>query len=160
MPRGPLPKPEGQKARTNPPSLPQVELGTTPAAGEAAKLLSGRELKKLHKLTRAWWKMLLAAPQASEYVPSDWNRLRMVVLPLVERYNLAADAGDVPTMTKLAGEIRQQEADFGLTPAGRLRNRWTVRRPGQPSADEGESGNGKTRRRRRTSGDPRLEVVK
>jgi hypothetical protein len=158
-PRGPLPKDPAKRERSGKPTYETVHLGSTPANTDAAPKIPVRAWRKLHVETKAWWKMLLDAPQASQYLGSDWRRLRMVLLPLVEHFNRAADEGDVPKMTKLAGEIRMQEADFGLTPTSRMRNRWTVQPP-RPD-NEGDEGSGEERkRRRRTHDDPRLTVVK
>lgn len=158
-PRGPLPKDPDKRARSGSPTYETVVLGSTPAAVDAPKI-PVRAWRKLHAETRAWWGMLLEAPQASQYLGSDWRRLRMIVLPLVERYNRAVDAGDVAVMTKLAAEIRMQEADFGLTLTSRMRNRWTVHPPRADNAgDEGDSDKPTRPKRKRQADDPRLELV-
>lgn len=157
-PRGPLPKDPDKRVRSGKPTYETVYLGSTPAAVDAPTI-PVRAWRKLQPATKAWWKMLLVAPQASQYLASDWTRLRFVLLPLVERYALAATAGDVPTMVKLAGEIRMQEADFGLTPTSRMRNRWTVHPPAPDNAGD-ENDKSTPKKRRRKVDDPRLELVK
>lgn len=157
-PRGPLPKDPDKRVRSGKPTYEQVYLGSTPAAVDAPTI-PVRAWRKLHPASKAWWKMLLAAPQASQYLASDWTRLRFVLLPLIERYALAAEAGDEAKMVKLAGEIRMQEADFGLTPTSRMRNRWTVHPPAADNAKD-ESDLSTTKRRKRKADDPRLELVK
>lgn len=157
-PRGPLPKDPEKRERTGKPTYETIVLGTTPAAVDAPKIPRAA-WRKLHAETKAWWQTLLVAPQASQYLGSDWRRLRMVLLPIVEQFNRAADEGDASKMVKLAGEIRMQEADFGLTPSSRMRNRWTVHPPRADNSSD-EEGNGKQRRKRRTADDPRLELVK
>lgn len=160
-PRGPLPKDPDKRERSGVPTYPTVVLGRTPAATAAPKLHNRAVWRKLHRETRAWWRMLLRAPQASEYLESDWTRLAEVILPLHEQYNRAKDERDVATMVKLAGEIRQQEADFGLTPTSRMRNRWAIRPVSKTDSDEENETTKRPRRPKRAAlDDPRLSVVK
>lgn len=161
-PRGPLPKAQpsrdrDEKRRT----YEQTVLGRAPAKVDDAPTFSVRKWKALHVESRAYWTMLLEAPQASEYLPSDWRRLKMVILPIVERLNRAVEREDDAAIVKLAAELRQQEADFGLTPSSRLRMRWTVHRAGQTSPENEPEENPEAKpKRRRKAGDPRLAVVK
>lgn len=158
-PRGALPKPADKRERRGGVTYEEKVLGRAPASADAPKFTT-RAWRRMHLETRAYWTMLLEAPQASEYLPSDWRRLQMVIVPIVERFNRAVDDGDDARIVKLAAELRQQEADFGLTPSSRLRMRWTVHRPGQTSGDAGEEKPEAKPRRRRSSGDARLAVVK
>lgn len=160
MPRGPTPKPEGQAVTRHRPTIEQVELGTAPAHVDAPPIPK-RQWSKLHKATRAWWKTWLSAPQASQFVGTDWNRLHMVLLPLVEAFNQAADAGDVDRMVKLESSIWRHEKEFGATPESRIRNRWVVRRAGQTSGDDAQDETESKRRPRKVERDPRrLQIVK
>jgi hypothetical protein len=154
--RGPLPKSDEARQRTNTPTFETVVLGSAPAKTVAPKIPRAA-WRKLHIETRAWWDDLLASPQASQFIRTDWRRLRMAVLPVVERLNRAVDAGDDALIVALARELRQQERDFGLTPDSRQRMRWVMQDPAKAPADTGGS---EPARPRTTRADPRLELVK
>lgn len=165
QPRGPLPKAStsrerDERKREHAP----VELGSAGAEGpERGGGRTKAEWSRLHKRTRAWWRAWRRSPQASQFTALDWERLGLVVLPLVEAFHRADDAGDAATLRNLAAELRLQEAAFGGTPADRLRLRWVVRRPAGPEPAPEEAGPVKRkpgRRRRAASADPRLRVVK
>ncbi len=118
-------------------------------------------MKKLHAETRKWWKAILEAPQASQFGVTDWRRLEMVVLPLVERFNreLAKDEPDDGKLVKLSDAIARHEKEFGLTPESRLRLRWSLR-PNVPAGSGAEAEKTPTKKPRETKSDPRrLEVV-
>lgn len=156
---GSTPKAEGKAVTRHRPTTEQLELGTAPADGSAPKIPRA-EWRKLHPRTKEWWNVWLEAPQASQFVGTDWQRLRGFLLPLVENFNRALERGEVKLAKELAGELRLQEQDFGATPAARLRNRWVIRRPGQDSASE-QSDDKPERKPRAVHGDPRrLQAVK
>ncbi|PRY56451.1 hypothetical protein [Glycomyces artemisiae] len=87
--------------------------------------------------TESWWRDIWASPMASEYDDSDKHGLfRLAVL--VDDYWTTDNAN---TRVKLAAEIRQQGALYGITPLDRRRLQWEVAR-----GDEAEQKN-----RRRTA---------
>lgn len=157
--RGPLPKDDAKRSRRGAPNHETVELGGAPASGAAPKITRA-EWRKLHTRTREWWNSWLKAPQASQFIVTDWTRLRVVMLPLVEGFNRAIDAGDTKLAKDLAGELRQQEADFGATPAARRRAGWTIRQSGDNAANEPDDGKTKPRASEVHADPRRLAVVK
>lgn len=132
--RGPAPKDPEKRQRRNAPTFPEVVLGTEPAAG--APKIARAAWRRLHVETRAWWHDWVSAPQASQFGATDWRRLRMVVLPLVERLNRAIDDQDDARIVKLSAELAKQEREFGATPAARMQLRWTLRGKPEPRADQ------------------------
>ena len=71
-----------------------------------------------HPMTRRWWRELWRSPLAAELLKVDLHALyRLAVLET--QFWREPDA-------KLAAEIRQQEARFGLTPLDRSRLRWEI----------------------------------
>lgn len=160
MPRGPIPNEYAGRNATHKPAIPTTELGSEGADLSLAPKLSARNRRKLLAATRKWWDGVLAAPQASQFGATDWRRLEMVVLPLVERFNreLDKDDADPNLLVKLADAIARQEKEFGLTPESRLRLRWSLRpKVAAGSADEGAKNPAK--KPRETRSDPRLSVV-
>lgn len=152
--RGPHPKPDSDRQRTNEPAFERVDLGSSPVAKDAPKLPRRRSQRAE---VREWWDDWTASPQASQFGRTDWRRLLMLV-PLVDAYFAAAEAKDAGTLTRIAGELRLQEAKFGATPDDRMRLRWVLR-PSAPPVPEAPAA-APARRRSRRSDDPRLELVK
>lgn len=68
--------------------------------------------------TLEWWADLWAAPMSKEYHSSDRHAL-FILAALMDQFWTSPS-------TKLAGEIRQQRAAFGLTPYDRRRLEWTI----------------------------------
>jgi hypothetical protein len=91
-------------------------------------------------LTVGWWRRLWSSPMAGEFIESDIDPL----------YTLASLKDEFWTRSpgdpKLAAEIRQQEARFGLTPLDRRRLEWEIQQEEKdqdggdgapPTSDEG-----------------------
>ena len=155
--RGPLPKDPDKRVTRHEPKHETIVLGTSTADVGAPKI-PRREWQKLHAQTRAWWTAWLKAEQASQFVGTDWARLRGTMLPLVEAFHRALEAGEVKTAKELAGELRLQEADFGATPAARRRAGWIIRKQGDTTPEKDDA---KPRRPTAVQGDPRrLKAVK
>ena len=76
--------------------------------------------------TLVWYATWCSAPQASQFGPTDWQRLHMLA-PLVEAYFAN------PTKDLMA-EIRQNESKLGATAEDRQRLRWKFEAP----PDEGD----------------------
>jgi hypothetical protein len=94
--------------------------------------------------TRAWYATWAKSEQASEFSPTDWQRLHMLA-PLVELY-FTSPSKD------LMAEIRQNESKLGATAEDRLRLRWRI--GGDAPDDRTEPAAGSRARR-----DPRLDLV-
>jgi hypothetical protein len=155
--RGPLPKDDAKRSSSREPKHETIVLGSSPADVDAPKI-PRREWQKLHAQTRAWWNAWLKAEQASQFVGTDWTRLRGVMLPLVEAFHRAIEAGEVKVAKELAAELRMQEQDFGATPAARRRAGWIIRKPGDTTPEKDAA----PRRPTAVQGDPRraLKAVK
>ena len=82
---------------------------------EAPSLPAGREW---HAETKAWWADVWVSPMASQFLQADVHALRRLAV-LIDDFWVAPG-------TSLAGEIRQQEARFGLTPLDRWRLQWKL----------------------------------
>ena len=121
---GPVPKPSHLRQRKNKkagattlqhPDKDQQEKTKAPT-------LPNPDKRKFHRLTRAWWRRVWSSPMASEFLPTDVDGLGRLAL-LVDNYYKD------PTGKKakeLLGEIRLQEARFGLSPVDRSRLQWEV----------------------------------
>jgi hypothetical protein len=159
--RGPLPSSTDRKRDESKRTVEQVVLGQAPASTSAPKF-TRKAWRELTIATREWWTDLLESPQASQFVRTDWRRLKMVVLPLVDRYNRELEAAepDPALLVALAREIRQHEREFGLTPDARARMRWVMQDPAKSSSSEAGEEGGKPKRPREVRTDPRLSLVK
>lgn len=153
--RGPLPKPDEKRARTNEPAIAWTDVPKGSRAVGAPRL-SAAERRRLHPEARRFWDVWLKAPQAVLFVETDWLALRMM-LPLVDAYHRD------PTAAKLS-EIRQGVGKLGATLDDRFRMRVRVDIRGHvESAEEKAAAGGAAaksssgKRRKRT--DPRLRVV-
>jgi hypothetical protein len=111
-----------------------------------------------HPMAVEFWCEVWSSPMAAEYLDADVPGLH-VLLALTDSYWSGVDQGKA--MKDLAGEIRLQRVDYGLTPIARRRLQWEVER-----ADEAQH-KGDSRRRRseapkpqpEASQDPRLALV-
>jgi hypothetical protein len=96
---------------------------------------------------------------AVEYIETDRQRLYLVA-ELQQQFWTGCDSG-VAThkLNALASEIRQQEVQFGLTPADRRRLQWQIQR-GDRAAER--TAHRRTRANAKPTKDPRgvLRVVR
>lgn len=123
--KGPAPKPTALRQRRN------KKAGATTLAVSVPKpdqekpkipTLQNPDKRKFHRLTRQWWKRVWTSPMASEYLPTDVDGLARLAL-LVDNYY----QNPIGKKAKeLLGEIRLQEARFGLSPVDRSRLQWEV----------------------------------
>lgn len=97
-----------------------------------------------HALTLEWWSRVWASPMASQYVESDIVGLGRLAV-IVDEFNVHPDV-------KTLGEIRLQEARFGLSPLDRTRLQWEIAK-----TDEIERKRAKPEKSLRT--DPRIALV-
>jgi hypothetical protein len=115
--RGPLPKPAAQRQRTN-----RASTGATLESGPAVKVpLEGDHW---HKYTLRWWDVIWSSPMAAEWVDADLPSLFRLARLDDEFWRSTVVADTV----RLASEIRQQQAQFGLTPMSRRSLQWEVKR--------------------------------
>lgn len=124
--RGPLPGQGGRKTkaqRTGPAAAAIVALPDPGdlARAEKPELDPGRDWDAR---TARWWDRLWSSPIAAFYLESDVDMLLRLAI-LVDMFYAEPD-------TKLAGEIRLQEARFVLSPAERLRVGW---KPDEPKRE-------------------------
>jgi len=125
--KGPAPKPSNLRQRRNKKTgattLPAPE---TKPQGQAEKIkiptLQNPDKRKFHRLTRAWWKRVWSSPMASEFLPTDIDGLARLAI-LVDEYYKHPEG---KKGKELLGEIRLQEARFGLSPVDRSRLQWEV----------------------------------
>jgi hypothetical protein len=78
---------------------------------------------------KAWWARLWSSPMAAEYIEADLDALFMLASLKDEFWTRSPGNG------KLAGEIRQEEARFGLTPLDRRRLEWGLDKPPEDDDD-------------------------
>ena len=78
-------------------------------------------------LTKQWWADIWASPMAPEYLKADTGGLFRLAL-LVDAF--WAGSMDV----RLAAEIRQEQAAYGLSPLDRRRLEWTIEKTEQEKA--------------------------
>ena len=140
---------DGGKRRT----LEWTDLGTEPIPGAPAlgrKPGGGQWLKA----TQEWWRVWCRAPQASQFLDTDWNHLRRTAV-LLDAYLRH------PTVSAFRA-IEHAEGLLGGTIASRLQLRLRVRPPGAAAAsDEEAKPEPAAKRRRVAKGDPRrLQLVK
>lgn len=151
--QGPTPKDDAKRVRRNKTAEPlKVKRGAKPTT--APELLpspvddAGNEIGWLPE-TIEWWNTWATSEQATLFLASDWQRLRML-LPLVDRYF------ELPSKDLMA-EIRLNEERLGATLQDRQRLRLKIQ------ADDGEEEEDPKRRgsRSRKRPDPRgrLKVV-
>lgn len=129
---GPLPKDPELRQRRNRVAT-EAELDATPhqlRIPPLPKALFGSLV--LHPLTRRWWRVIWRSPMAPRWLEADIEGLYLVA---VLRNQFFHDPS-----ARLAAEVRQQEARFGLDVMGRRRLDWRIagpaRQPEAPSKPE------------------------
>ena len=121
--KGPAPKPPGLRQRKNRAST----KATLPTKAEAAKwevplLPELPQKRKWHERVIIWWDAIWKSPMAAEYLEPDKQGLILLAY-LQQSFWMSRSSKD---RFKWAGEIRQQEVRFGLTPIDRRRLQWEV----------------------------------
>lgn len=119
---GPLPKDASQRRRRNADAVTTTVLPTEGPAGPTPELIG----EHYDSRTLAWYETWRSSPQASTFLPTDWQRLHMLA-ELVQQY------WEEPKKDLLA-EIRLNEAALGGTAADRVRLRWVVSEPEAPAS--------------------------
>ncbi|MCK9518063.1 MAG: hypothetical protein M0R74_03385 [Dehalococcoidia bacterium] len=123
---GPAPKPANLRQRRNKKAgavtLPSPE--NTSDTKKKVPSLQNPDKRKFHKLTRKWWRRVWESPMAGEYLPTDIDGLARLAI-LIDNYYQNPAAKNAK---ELLGEVRLQEARFGLSPIDRSRLQWEVMR--------------------------------
>ena len=96
----------------------KAELSNREPARQRAPGLPGS--RKWQSMTRRWWQAVWRSPMAKEFLKVDLHGLYRLAVLVDEFWSKPS--------TKLAGEIRQQQAAYGLTPIDRRRLQWEVKR--------------------------------
>lgn len=118
---GPPPMDPSQRKRRNA-TLPMTELPRASSAA-AAPELPGRS--KYLAQTRAWYRTWCESGQATQFSPTDWQRLHMLA-PIVDQYHRLLQTNQVDKAVKLLSQIERSEARFGATADDRQRLRWKL----------------------------------
>jgi hypothetical protein len=128
--RGPQPKDQGRRARTNKDPVPQTLLRFEQAGPPdlpTLQVMKDGELveHKWPQRTLDWWEMWKASPQAEHFSSTDWDFLLDTALVHARFWSGEMSA---------AGELRLRVAKFGATPEDRARLRMQF-----AQADEADS---------------------
>lgn len=115
----------------------------------ALPTLPGRE--KWPAEVVAWWQRVWQSPMRAEILDAERSRIEDIAWLRLAQAKARADR-DVAAMLKIAAELRQQEAKFGLTPADR--------RSLQVTIAQGEEAEEKTERRRNQKASAKRATVK
>ena len=114
MPR--YPNPDGERRNKNPHAFGWTDL---PAAGRPGKAPDLPTYRKWPPTLRAYWRRLWRTPQATQWREDDPSLVRMV-----ELFEATTVLRDAPA--SFFAELRQLEADHGLTPKALLQLRWRI----------------------------------
>lgn len=154
---GPPPADEDKRVRRNKTDTLKIAAGTRaanvpemPPYTGAPDAETDEELDWLPE-TIDWWNTWAASEQASVMLPTDWQRLKML-LPLVDQY-FSVPAKD------LMSEIRLNEEKLGATLVDRRRLGMKVTAKAEDDGEDGTGGN-KRRRSGRARPDPRRAALK
>lgn len=110
---GPPPKPPELRQRAN-----KVSTAATLVGSPVRRAPSLPKDIQWHSATKIWWRHIWRSPMASQWLESDIDGL---ILLARFRNKLWGSLDE-----RLAAEVRQQEARFGLAPLDRWRLQWKV----------------------------------
>jgi hypothetical protein len=113
---GPPAKHDSVRARRNRTST--AKTLAKPIRAALPPLPARAEVGPWHELTTAWWEDLRHSPMAPEYDDSDVHGL-VLLAALVDRFWCAPSK-------ELAGEIRLQRREYGLSPMARRTLQWSI----------------------------------
>lgn len=116
------PPPNAKRRRRNADPNPTTVVA---ADGESAGPDLPEREEPWHPRTVAWWATWRSSAQAKAFIGTDWDVLLETAL-----LHDAFWRGDV----KVAAELRLRVAQFGATPADRMRLRMTIEDPSRPAA--------------------------
>jgi TFIIF-interacting CTD phosphatase-like protein len=124
--RGPAPKSSKIRQRRNKKSG-ATNLSSTENTKDVKRKipkLQNPDNRNFHKLTKDWWKRVWNSPMAGEYLPTDVDGLARLAI-LIDNYYHEPVAKN---SKEIMGEIRLQEARFGLSPVDRSRLQWEIQK--------------------------------
>lgn len=123
--KGPAPKPANIRQRRN------KKAGATnlPAPKNEKSKKKIPELQNpdgriFHPLTMSWWNHVWESPMAGEYLITDIDGLARIAILIDNYYKFPMDK----STKEMLGEIRLQEARFGLSPVDRSRLQWEIQK--------------------------------
>lgn len=131
------------------PALPKTYRAITYRTNKDGELEQRVKQQPFLKATKDWYEAWATSPMASKFAATDWNRLRMVIAPLFDRYQR------LPSKD-IAAELRLQESLLGGTAMDRQRLRWGLPASDEPTRTPARQRGGSTKPDRRA----RLSVVK
>lgn len=162
MPRGPLPKPEQTRRRTNAPVIPTTSLPVSGRPGRAPALPPGATLGKVGKAYWAWaWKTPQAMAWSPGHEPVVARRASLeddlAALNNVRGLNLEEHMDDPDLAERVQGmikrlaalssgrlqlvkEMRELDDRLGLTPKSMAQLRWTITADPGDESSEGSGG--------------------
>lgn len=121
--RGPAPKPEDKRARTNADPVPKTILPFRRSEPPALP-----DDIDWHPRTREWWAMWAASPQAVGFTDTDWSFLLDTALMHHAMWG--------KQQWTLAAEVRLRVSKFGATPEDRARLRMVFSDPDEKPSGE------------------------
>jgi hypothetical protein len=148
---GPVPKPPGLRQRRNKVSTRSVLPSVEESKKRKVPPLPSRESKteKWHPRVLDWWKKLWKSPMAAEFLDVEIvSGLHLIAELQQRRWTVT----DLKELIAIAGELRQQEIRFGVSPLDRRRLQWEIEKAEQ--ADE------RTKRRRQVRDDDKKRAGK
>lgn len=122
--KGPAPKPANLRQRRN------KKAGATnlyiqdKTENKNIPELQNPDFRDFHHLTVAWWNRVWESPMAGEYLPTDIDGLARLAILIDNYYQFPKDKNAKDWL----GEIRLQEARFGLSPVDRSRLQWEIQK--------------------------------
>jgi hypothetical protein len=123
--KGPAPKPINLRQRRNKKAgAAKLPIYNKNISKNKIPELQNPDERKFHPLTISWWGRVWESPMAGEYLPTDIDGLARLAI-LIDNYYRDPMAKNAK---EILGEIRLQEARFGLSPVDRSRLQWEVQR--------------------------------
>jgi hypothetical protein len=123
--RGPAPKPINLRQRRNKKAgAASLPAPTNKKNKSEIPELQNPDSRIFHPLTVSWWDRVWRSPMAGEYLPTDIDGLARLAILIDNYYKFPMDKSS----KEMLGEIRLQEARFGLSPVDRSRLQWEVQR--------------------------------
>lgn len=123
---GPIPKPANLRQRTNKKSGATTLPPPNKSKNKRKKYpeLQNPDNRKFHPLTISWWNRVWQSPMAGEYLPTDIDGLARLAILIDNYYQYPMNKNAKDWL----GEVRLQEARFGLSPVDRSRLQWEIQK--------------------------------
>lgn len=153
MPRGPLPKPEGQRRRRNAPTIAGAKTTTT---NKRSMVPDIPDTVKLRKAGLLWWKWAWTTPQAKLWneghvdavarraalqddlaATEEIHGLDLSALPTDARATVRSVASIATGRLNLYRHMLDLDRQLGLTPKAQADLRWSIEQGGEPAEEDG-----------------------